>query len=184
MRFFRVIIILIFVPFVSFAGDGVFEVSAGIAYSRSNYTGDNFSWSKRIGASFGYHLSQFSEIELAFQDVYTVTQIAGFENTTFHDQVYSINWVQSLLPKSFAIQPYVKLGVGQLNRDATGTYGFGVASPPTLVDSVTAILGAGLRIYITRTFAIRAEAASYLTGGSISTWKDNVATTVGLSYLF
>jgi hypothetical protein len=184
MKFYAVLLFLFLMPFQAVAEGGVFEISGGISYSRSNYTNGNYSWSKRIGASFGYHLSQFSEIELAFQDVYSVTAISGFENTTFHDQVYSLNWVQSILPKTFAVQPYLKLGVGQLNREASGTYGMGLASPPAIVDSVTVIIGAGLRIYLTRTFAIRAEASSYLTGGSISTWKDNVATTIGLSYLF
>jgi hypothetical protein len=184
MKIYAVLSFLFLIPCQAMADGGIFEISAGISYSRSNYANSNYSWNKRIGASFGYHLSQFSEIELAFQDVYSVTVISGFENTTFHDQVYSLNWVQSLLPKSFALQPYVKIGVGQLNREASGTYGMGLASPPAIVDSVTAIIGAGLRIYLTRTFAIRAEASSYLTGGAISTWRDNVATNIGLSYLF
>jgi hypothetical protein len=45
-------------------------------------------------------------------------------------------------------------------------------------------LGAGLRIYLTRAFAIRVEGTSYLEGGSLPTWKDNIAATFGISIYF
>jgi hypothetical protein len=122
-------------------------------------------------------------VEISFQDVVDRTRIANFEDTTFHDQIYSASWIQTLTGQNFALQPYVKAGVGQLNREATGSYANGVA-PPSRVDSVTGVMGVGLRIYVTRTFAVRSEATSYLAGGSIRTWKDNLSTTIGASLYF
>ena len=90
-----------------------------------------------------------------------------------------LNWIQNLFTLA-AIQPYFKVGAGQLNRLATGTYANG-ASPNPQTDSLTAVLGLGTRIYVTRSFAIRAELTSYLTGGSIRTYKDNVGMTLGAS---
>ena len=168
---------------IASAEAGMFEISLGGSFNHSTYTDGNFSWSRRWGATFGYHLSEFSEIELAFQDIVDRTKIEGYEDTTFHDEIYGANWVQSLFGKNSEFQPYVKAGVGQLNRSASGTYASG-GSPPIIFDSLTGILGAGLRIHLVRGFAIRAEGTTYLTGANINTWRDNFALTVGLSLLF
>jgi len=157
-----------------------FEVSLGFSFNRSNYSDDNFSWNRRWGASVSYELSSLTEIEFSFQDVVDRTSFAGYEDTKFHDQIFSVSWVQNLLSRNFAVQPYVKAGVGQLNRDAEGSYWYG-GGPPSRVDSVTGVAAAGFRVFVTRTFAIRAEATSYLAGGSIVTWKDNAAVTFGIS---
>ena len=156
------------------------EISTGLSFYQSNYSADNYSWTRRWGASFGFHFTDLTEIEFSFQDITDRTVLSGYEDTTFHDQVYSVDIVQSLSTRSSPIQPYVKAGIGQLNRTASGTYANG-ASPPLVVDSLTGVLGAGLRVYLTRQFAIRAEGTSYLTGGAISTWKDNFSGTFGVS---
>ena len=164
---------------------GNFEVSLGASFSRSVYSSEgNYSWTRRLGGSVGYEFNEKSEVEFAYQDLTDRTYIKGYEDTTFVDRVYSVNWVQSLLGKSSLFQPYLKVGVGQLNRDATGTYGDGASAPPSQVDAVTGVLGAGFRLYFTRTIAFRGEATSYLTGGAISTWQDNWSTSLGLSLVF
>jgi hypothetical protein len=160
-----------------------FEVSLGFSFNKSNYADLGYTWSRRWGATFGYHFSDTSEIEVGFQDITDRAKIVDFQDTTFHDQIYSLNWVQSLVGRSWAVQPYFKIGVGQLNREASGEYASG-GSPPLRVDSVTGILGGGLRIYLTRAFAIRTEVTSYLTGGSIRTWRDNLGVTIGTSIQF
>jgi len=162
---------------------GTVELSVGGSYNRSIFdpTGENYSWNRRWGASVSYEFFARSEIEFSFQDVIDRTMIVNYEDTVFHDRIYSLSWIQSLLPRSVPVQPYLKAGVAQLNRDADGTYAGG-ASPNPRVDAVTGVLGGGLRIYLTRTFAIRTEIISYLTGGEINTWQDNVAASVGVSY--
>ncbi len=162
---------------------GAVEVSMGFSYNQTRYSETSYSWTRRWGGSFGYHLTEKTEIELAFQDVFDRSLITGYEDTTFHDQIYSANWVQALTSKSVPIQPYFKVGIGQLNREAHGTYASG-ASPPAIMDSLTGIVGGGMRIYFTRTFAIRSELTSYMTGGSIRTYKDNTAVSFGLSLSF
>lgn len=159
------------------------EISFGFSYNRTNYSETSFSWTRRWGASLGYHLTELTEIELGFQDVWDRNQIIGYEDTTFHDQIYSINWVQSFVGRAYPIQPYLKGGVGQLNREAQGTFGNG-ASPPAILDSVTGIAGVGMRIYLTRNFAIRSEFTSFIAGGRISTWRDNLSYTLGGSFFF
>lgn len=157
-----------------------FELSGGFNFNQSSYTGDNYSWSRRFGATFGYYVSAMSQIEISFQDITDRTKITGYEDTTFHDQITSVNWVQTLASRKSPVQPYVKAGVGQLNREATGNYASG-GSPPLLYDSVTGVLGGGVRLYLTKTLGVRAEGTTYLTGGSIGTYKDNFGFTFGVS---
>src|SRR5579885_519916 len=147
---------------------GVFELSAGFSYNHSNFSDTDYEWSRRWGASFGYHFNENSEIELSFQDVYDRTMISGFEDTTFHDQIYSVDWVQSFAAKDSWFEPYVKVGIGELNRDASGSYSGGLV-PPAVLDEVTGILGAGLKLHITKGFGLRFEATTYLTNGMLST---------------
>jgi hypothetical protein len=162
---------------------GVFELSAGFSYNHSNYSDTDFEWSRRWGASFGYHFNESSEIELSFQDVMDRTKISGFEDTTFHDQIYAANWVQSFAAKGSWFEPYVKVGIGQLDREASGSYSGGLV-PPAILDTVTGILGAGLKLHITKGLGVRCEGSTYLTNGAISTWQDNFAFTSGISFYF
>ena len=162
---------------------GYFEVSAGFSFNESNYGDSNYSWTRRWGTSVGYHFTPITEIEASFQDVLDRNHIVNYEDTTFHDRIYSVNIVQSIFGKDALFDPYVKLGVGQLNRDATGTYAFG-SSPYSQVDSLTVLVGVGVRIHLSQRFGLRGEASSYLNGGSIRTWQDNVAISAGFSVYF
>jgi hypothetical protein len=162
---------------------GAFEFSVGLSYNRSNYTAENYSWSRRYGASIGYHFSERSGVEFSFQDAYERTYIANYQDTTFQDQIYGLSWIQAVTGRNAPVQPYLKVGAGQLNRDASGSYANG-AAPASRVDSLTGILGLGLRLYLSRGFAIRGEVTSYLQGAQISTWQDNISATAGVSVYF
>ena len=80
-------------------------------------------------------------------------------------------------------KPYLRGGIGQLNRDATGTYNGGYSAPGEL-DQVTVIAGAGLKAKLTSRFGLKMEITTYLAGGNISTWKDNISLNVGGSIYF
>lgn len=164
------------------AAAGVFELSASASFGMSYYGPDYYTWTRHWGASFGYYVGTQSEIEVSFQDV-TNRAKTGSQDTTFHDQVYSIQWVQTLVPKTFFIQPFAKLGIGQLNREANGSYANG-AVPPLIYDSLTGVVGAGFRIYIYGPTALRMDATTYLADGQLSTWQDNFNVTTGISIYF
>jgi hypothetical protein len=165
------------------AAAGVFETSAGFSFNKTTYGDNSYSWTRRYSASIAYYFTEISSIELAYQDAYSRNKILGLEDTSFHDKIYSVNWVQHITGRDFPIQPYFKVGIGQLNRDAAGTYATG-GNPPQREDSVTAILGGGLKLYLTKGFGLRGEVTSYLTGGKISSWKDNISATAGISIYF
>lgn len=171
--------VLLALPGVASAGE--VEASAGFSYAHSDYGNGNYDWSRHWSASLGYYLTDTSELEFSFQDSVDRTMIAGYEDTTFHDQVFSADWLQAFAGKRSLLQPYVKAGIGQLNRDATGfDFAMGQA-PPAVYDQVTAVAGAGLKIRFSRAMGIRLEATSYLTSPGLSTWKSNLSGTAGLS---
>lgn len=166
------------------ANAGVFELSAGFNFNRRNYDDDgSYTLFRRAGGSFGYRFTERSGVEFSYQSSYDHTVVMGYQDLTTRDRVYSISWIQELLGKESAIQPYFKVGAGQLNRTTEGSYANG-ATPPLVVDSLTGIVGFGGRILLSRQFALRGEATSYLTGGSIATWKDDIAVTIGFSVVF
>lgn len=162
------------------ASAGYFELSGTFSYSSSNYGAGQFQWSRHWSGSVGYHFLALSEIEFSIGDSVYRTKLDTVEDTTFHDQIYSVSWVQSFAPRDSFFQPYAKAGIGQLNRDASGYYSTG-ATPPAVYDSVTGILGVGVKILLFHSFALKGETSTYLTGGVISTWKDNVSASAGVS---
>jgi hypothetical protein len=170
-------------PHLALARSGDLETSFGFSFNRTQYEGGSFNWTRRWGASIGYSFNDTSELEASFQDVYNRNKFIGFEDATYHDQIYSANWVQSLLGPGYSLQPYIKGGIGQLNRRAMVSNSSGITKSSS-IGQLTGVLGAGFKYHFTRTFAIRVEATSYLTGGRISTFKDNVAVQVGGSITF
>jgi hypothetical protein len=176
-------VVLILLVSSTEAHAGVFEFSFGFGFNKSQYNDSDYVFSRRWMTSLGYHFTETSGIEVAFQTVVTRTKIAGLQDTTFEDQVYSANWIQSFTHNKAVVQPYIKLGIGQLNRDATGSYANG-GSPNLQVDELTGVFGIGCKIYLFGNTAFRTEATTYLVGGSLNTWQDNVAISFGVSLYF
>ena len=158
------------------------EISFEGSYSRQKYDSVSYTWNRRYAASIGYTFLNMSEIEISYQQIDTQTVYGSFQNVSYHDQIYSLDLVQSFLPKSYFFQPFVRLGIGQLNRNADGYFSNGSA-PPAIADSITGVLGVGTKIYLSRRFAIRLQATSYISGGDINTWQQNISMNMGITYV-
>ncbi len=159
------------------------EFSSGFNYSHSAYSGGSYSWNRRLGGSVGYNFSDSSTLEIAYQKSFERDHYEGFEDSFYNDQVYSLNLVWNLLGRNAPIQPYAKIGIGQLNREAT-VYDSVGRSQVQHLDQVTGVIGAGLKLFLTKTFAIKVEGTSYLAGAKISTWRDNFGATFGVSFYY
>lgn len=162
---------------------GYWELSAGLNYNHSVYSSDSYSWTRRLGGSLGYNFNDSSTLEVAYQHSYERNHYEGFEDSTYDDQVYSLNVVWNIFGRSAQVQPYTKIGIGQLNRDASIADSAG-RSQVQHIDQVTGVIGAGLKLMLTKTFAIRMEGTSYLSGAKISTWRDNFGATFGISLYY
>jgi hypothetical protein len=159
------------------------EFSAGLNYSKSTYTGQSYTWNRRLGASVGYNFSDSSTIELAYQKSFERDHYEGFEDSFYDDQVYSVNLVWNILGRGARIQPYAKVGIGELNRVAAVYDSIGRSQIENL-DQVTGVIGVGVKFFVTKTIALRLEGTSYLANGRIKTWQDNFGATFGVSLYY
>ena len=165
---------------------GVFDVGGTLSYSKSTYNGGSYTWTRGWTGTFGYFFTQESELEVMYLDSVTKDYLAGSQDITYHDRTYSINMLYHLFTEADPVRPYFKVGIGQLNRNATGTYAANgaVFAPPSELDQITVILGAGVKVKLASQFSLKGEATSYLSGGNIGSWKDNISVNIGGSYYF
>lgn len=163
---------------------GVFELGGAFSYSNSKYNGGSYNRTTSYSLSLGYYFSQDSEIEFMFQDSTTKNFVPNVQDLTYRDRVYSMNFLYYLFDDKAKFKPFFRFGVGQLNRDATGTYQGGAFTAPGRLDQLSVILGTGIKARVGERVGLKAELTSYLTGGSISTWQDNITLNIGGSFFF
>lgn len=178
-----IILVTLFLIGTSAAKADYWELSSGLSYSRSQYSGGSYAWNRRLGGSIGYNFTDSSTLEIAAQKSYERNHYEGFEDSTYEDQVVSMNMVWNILDKKATIQPYIKVGVGQLVRNASISNSSGQSQLQEL-QQLTGVLGAGFRLYITKATALRVEGTSYLSGAKLHTWKDNFGMTFGISLYY
>lgn len=172
----------LFYPFSDqrLAKAGVIELSGMFSFNNSNLGLSGYQWSRRWELGVGYYLFELSELEFSVQDVLNRTFISGLQDTTFHDQIYSLNWIQYFLDRHSFFSPYFKLGAGQLVREASGSYWTGGA-PPALYASLSLVAGVGIKVNFTNNFSVHAQATTYLTDRTIGSLQDNSSLNFGFS---
>jgi hypothetical protein len=162
---------------------GVFELGGAFAYNHNAYAGGSVTWTRSYSATFGYYLTADSEVEFSYQDSSNEDYEPVVQDITYRDRVYSINFLYHLMDEASSFRPYFRAGLGQLNRDMTGWYEGGY-QPGGRLDQVTVIGGLGFKVKIVGRFSLKAEATTYLSGGEVSSWKDNVTVNIGGSIYF
>ena len=175
------VVLLTFFSTEAFAG--VFELGGAFAYNHNAYAGGSVTWMRSYSGTFGYYLTADSEVEFSYQDSTNEDYEPSVQDITYRDRVYSINFLYHFMDEASTFRPYSRVGLGQLNRDMTGWYQGGYA-PGGRLDQVTVIAGLGLKVKLVGRFSLKAEATTYLSGGAISSWKDNVTINIGGSVYF
>lgn len=165
------------------ASAGQFEIGLGGSFSASKYSEAANNWSRRWNGSLGYHFTHSSGVEVSYQDVYSVNVVVGDQTTTYHDQVYSLNWWQSVFPEKWFLQPYFKLGVAQLNRSIDIVYADGFAAA-TQYAQLSGVVGAGIRIPLHEAVSLSGEISSYLSEWRLSSLSDNFSFNAGVQFRF
>jgi hypothetical protein len=181
MKFY--LIILAACCFASHAVAGVFELGGAFSYDHNTYNGGSYTSDKSWSTSLGYYFTEESEVEFSYQDSINRDFEPGVQDLSYEDRVYSINFLYHFFEEGSRFKPYLRTGVGQLNRDATGSIEGGF-SPPGRLDQVTVIGGLGLKAKISSQIAFKFEFTTFLLGGAVSTWKDNETLNIGGSFYF
>ena len=183
IKTFGTVLVLGLISLTSQSVAGVFELGGAYSMSRSNYNAGSYTKTDSFSLTLGYYFTEDSELQFMYQDSRTHNFVDKVQDITYRDRTYSMNLLYYMFEKETAVRPYFRVGLGQLNRDATGSYQGGY-SPPGRLDQVSVIGGLGIKMRIGGRFGLKAEAISYLTGGNISTWQDNVTLNIGGSFYF
>lgn len=173
---------------------GAIELSGMISYGRSNLGDGASSRQNRYTAEVAWRFTKVSAFELAYSTSRTkITQPVNLnsvifttvnQTTIYDDEVYSASWVQNLVPSSFIIQPYAKLGGGRLIRKQRAEYSALFAAQELTQKSVTGVAGLGLRIFLTRNMALKGEFVTYVPKFRFKEWQDSQNFSGGLSWMF
>ena len=170
------------------------ELSGLFSYGRSRLTDGYSSDQWRYSGSIDFRFTPVSSIQFEYMSSTTKVQypvnvgVIIPQNTTevnrYDDRVYSFNWVQNLVPSKWLVQPYLKAGGGKLHRVQTIEYPqYGLKQSVTS-DVVTGVGGLGIRIFLTRSMAIKGEIVSYVPDFRFRLWKENQMFSAGVSWLF
>jgi hypothetical protein len=176
------------------ASAAVIELSGMVALSSSNLGEGYTTKQRRYTGSIDFKFTPVSAIEFEYTDSLTEntfpTDLDGRlaantrENTSYKDIIFSVNWVQNLVSSKWILQPYVVIGGGRLQRKYTMSlpeFGF----EQKLTQNVTTGTGGlGLRIFLTRSMALKSEIKTYVPNFQFGKWKDNQMLSIGLSWAF
>jgi len=176
-RYFLLGVLAIITLSPTIADAGVFELSGSFSFAKNRIDANNRSKRVSYRGAFGFHFTQVSGVELSYSMITTQYESSLNAGITVKDRIYSFRWVQSLVPRNTPVQPYIKVGVGQLNRNASG-----LISGKT--DAVILDLAVGIRIFVSQQIAFNLEVNSYPEGGNISTWDENLLLSAGGSFYF
>lgn len=164
-----------------FSLDG--ELSVMGSYSKTDYGNNAYSTTKRYTATLGINITPTTEIEVSYGYSDSFINYDPIQTTSINEQNLGISLVQSLVPKSWVIQPYVKAGAAQYNRKQSGTVA-GIPTNPTQTKSPSGILGGGIRIYLLRNFSLKVEGVAYLPNMNMSRAINNLAIQGGVGWHF
>jgi hypothetical protein len=175
------------------AHSAVVEISGMASYSTSKFNNDVTSVSRRYTASVDLKFTAVSAIEFEYTDElsqYSFPSDLGLlanptkEQESYKDTIYSLNWVQNLVSAKYFLQPYFVIGGGRMTRKVTMSlpeFGYGQT---TTQNVFTGTGGVGLRLFLTKSMALKGELKTYVPNFQFAKWRDNEAFSAGLSWSF
>jgi hypothetical protein len=186
----RVLLVFLILSLTSLSHAGVMELSANYGVRESTIDENNYTKNTSAGGSFAWYFLEMSAIELSYTkgrsiqslkattDPDPIKYIADFE-------MFGADLVLTLATKSSFIQPFVRGGMARLKKEiykeeADGT----VTKYGEPVDDVVPSYGAGLKINLTQTFAIKLSYDRWRSGsnGDKETWDEAIK--AGVSWYF
>lgn len=159
------------------------EVSFMVSFSKTDYGNNTYSTTRRYMGGVAVNLSPVTQIELSYTNTDTFLNYDPIQTTKVNEQVLALSLIQSLVPPDFIIQPYGKAGVAQYNRRRQGTT-YGVPDREIVTKDPSAVLGAGVRIYLLKNFSLKVEAVTYLPNLKFGSASDNFSIQGGASWHF
>lgn len=190
----RLLLLLLCLLTPGYALAAAVEISGMIALSKTQFADGYNSDTKRYSGSIDFKFTAVSAIEFEYMDSRTVTSFNTTlgnlllrqtkQEVTYRDQVYSFNWVQNLVSSKWIIQPYFVIGGGRMVRHITIRLPEYNYAENTVQNVTSGTAGLGLRIFLTKALAFKAEARTYVPNFQFAKWKENQMLSFGLSWTF
>jgi|GEM_PF-685097 len=170
------------------------EISGMLAISKSDFADGYKSEQRRYTGSMEFKFTSVSALEFEYTDSKTQTSFPTTLGTllvrptkqtiSYRDQIYSFNWVQNLVSSKWIIQPYVVMGGGRMVRKATIALPEFNYSEDSTQNVTSGTAGVGIRIFLTKSLAFKAEMKTYVPNFEFKKYKENQMTSFGLSWMF
>ena len=170
------------------------EISGMLAYSTSDFDDGYHSLQRRYTAQLDFKFTPVSALEFEYTDSITKisypTTLGGYlllptrQATTYKDKIYSFNWVQNIVPSKWILQPYFVIGGGRMTRVVTVELPDIPYRQESSQNVTTGTGGLGVRLFFTRSMAVKAEAKTYVPNFQFAKWKETQMLSVGVSWTF
>jgi hypothetical protein len=188
------ILLLAFLFWTADARAALVELSALVSYGKVDFADGYKSSQRSYSGSIDFKFTQVSALQFEYTDrstkISSPINVGGAlpyytqEATTYRDKIYSFNWVQNLVSSKWIIQPYFVFGGGKMKRRLTREYPELGLSQSITQNVTNGTAGLGLRIFLTKSMAIKSEMKTYVPKFQFSKWKENQQYSVGLSWVF
>lgn len=159
------------------------ELSFMISYSKTDYGNNSYSKTTRYMGGAAVNLTPVTQIELSYTNTDTYMNYEPIQTVEINEQVLALSLIQSIVPPDFIFQPYGKAGAAQYNRRRRGVT-YGVPDREILTKDPSAVLGAGVRIFLLKQFSLKVEAVTYLPNLEFGSADDNFSVQGGASWRF
>lgn len=159
------------------------EIAFSLSSSRQKLANDSYAESFQYKVEIRMALFPVTWVELAYKNIHQKTQLAQIKSLITDSQLFSLEISQILVPPTWRAQPYVSMGLGQLNRNMVVTF-LDDSQASESLDSLSVVAGVGLRIFVSQATSLNIAAETFLDDFDFSTYQDNAALTVGINIGF
>lgn len=190
LKFNSLLVFAFFLALTSHAWAGLMELSATYSTRSSSIDSNNYTESQSWTGSFAWYFLEMSALEFSYTNGLgeQVLMASGDPGQTRYYQVvemYSVDAVLTLAPRTSFIQPFIRGGAAHLRkRIYRQDYLNDITLYGSPVDAIVPSYGVGLNINITDGFALKGSYDRWESGtsGNTGIWDD--ALKAGVSWFF
>jgi hypothetical protein len=146
---------------------GIMELSASYSVRNSSIDENNYTKNESWSGSFAWYFLELSAIELSYTKGLAEQNLKSTTDTNptkyYADfEMYGADLVITLAKKDSFLQPFVRGGMANIRKKFYKEYQGTITAYGDPINEVVPSYGAGLKLFITKTFSIK---------GSYDRWK-------------
>lgn len=159
----RVILLFLSFIFLSLQSEAIVtELAVSYAQKRTYFNADNFNNMESTTGSVSFYFMEKLAIELSYTMASILREETIYNGTGFQQQttlqkvkVYGSDFIFILADKKSIIQPYLKVGISQIEKTMSTKNSDVFIYDTDPINSVSPSYGAGIKIPLTDTFGLK-----------------------------